>query len=290
MNIGSYLRRPVNAVITSRDSRSLSRPAEVAAQFLYYLVLTTGLLVLTAPIIVIVGVSFNPTTRQIFPPSGFSLRWYEAFFAYPDFVEGFFFVSLPIAFIVGFLATALGVMAAYFVVRSGSDYESEASTFFLLPTVVPVGILGLALLIFFDRWDFLPAFAKLVLGHTLIGMPFAFLTSVSALRSVDTDLEQAARNLGATRLQAFRQVTLPLMRSGVISGYLLAFILSFSDINIALFLSNSNALTLPLAIFFFLQDNSSPIIAATATLKLLLILVLVLIIGRLVGFTAVVRD
>jgi putative spermidine/putrescine transport system permease protein len=113
---------------------------------------------------------------------------------------------------------------------------------------------------------------------------------MTALQSLDDELEQAARNLGAGRFQTFRKVTLPLIRSGVVSGFLLAFILSFTDSVIALFLSGQNTTTLPVEIFTFLQFDSSPLIAATATIQILLVLVLVLIIGRLVGFKAVAAD
>jgi putative spermidine/putrescine transport system permease protein len=190
------------------------------------------------------------------------------------------------------MATILGVLAAYVVARREIPFENEAVMYFISPLIIPPAIIALALLIVLDAnpLSFVPQFLKIVVGHIVITLPYTFLTAMTALQSLDDELEQAARNLGAGRFQTFRKVTLPLIRSGVVSGFLLAFILSFTDSVIALFLSGQNTTTLPVEIFTFLQFDSSPLIAATATVQILLVLVLVLIIGRLVGFKAVAAD
>lgn len=281
----------LTTVLTGRNSRSLSSTAVYAGKALYYGLLTLGFSVLVLPILIVVAISFSPTQSQAFPPSGVSLRWFEEFFASP-FFDAFVFISLPIAVATALIATILGVMAAYVVARREIPFEGEAVMYFISPLIIPPAIIALALLIVLDAdpLNFVPQFTKIVLGHVVITLPYTFLTAMTALESLDDELEQAARNLGAGRFQTFRKVTLPLIRSGVVSGFLLAFILSFTDSVISLFLSGQNTVTLPVEIFTFLQYDSSPLIAATATMQILLVLVLVLIIGRLVGFKTVAAD
>ncbi|WP_435186554.1 ABC transporter permease [Halobellus sp. EA9] len=275
----------------SSESRSLSTPSLVAGNAVYYTLLALSLAVLVLPVVIVVAVSFTSTDYQTFPPQGFSLRWYEAFLQ-SQFFDAFFFVSLPIAIAVGVISTILGILAAYGVVRRDVPFENEVVMYFLLPLIFPPAIIALALMVVYNTGIIsrLPAFLQIAGGHIVITIPYTFLTAMTALQSIDTELEEAARNLGANQFQAFRKVTLPLMRSGVVSGFLLAFILSFTDSVIALFLSGGNTTTLPVRIFLFLQFDSSPLVAATATVQILLVLVLVLLIGRLVGFKAVTAD
>jgi putative spermidine/putrescine transport system permease protein len=281
----------VTDALTGRDSRSLSPAVAATGRGLYYLLLALGFAVLVLPIVIVVGISFSPTESQAFPPSGVSLRWYGEFLS-SAFFEAFFLVSLPIAIATAAVATVLGVLAAYVVVRREIPFENEAVMYFISPLIIPPAIIALALLIVLDanQLRFVPQFVKIVVGHVVITLPYTFLTAMTALQSLDDELEQAARNLGAGRFQTFRKVTLPLIRSGVVSGFLLAFILSFTDSVVALFLSGRNTTTLPVEIFSFLQFDSSPLIAATATVQIVLVLVLVLLIGRLVGFKTVAAD
>ncbi|WP_313684448.1 ABC transporter permease [Halobellus marinus] len=281
----------LSSVLTGRDSRSLSTPAVVAGRVLYYGLLGLAVSTLILPIIIVIGISLSPTQSQAFPPSGISLRWYQEFLV-SSFFDPFFFVSLPIAVTTATISTVLGILAAYVVVRREVPFENEVVMYFISPLIIPPAIIALALMITlnFNFLGFVPTFAKLVVGHVVITIPYTFLTAMTAIESVDTELVEGARNLGASKFQAFRKVTLPLMKSGVVSGFLLAFILSFTDSLLALFLSSGTSTTLPVEMFLFLQYESSPLVAATATVQILLVLVLVLLIGRLVGFKAVTVD
>jgi putative spermidine/putrescine transport system permease protein len=291
MNLATILATVSDALSGTSDSRSLSMPTLLAGRGLYYVLLLVGFSILVVPIIIVVAISFNPTEAQAFPPTGFSLRWYGEFLD-SSFLRAFFTVSLPIALVVGLISTTLGIIGAYIIARRDLPFENEVIMYFLLPLVVPPAIIGLALMLFFNFrvLSFVPPFAELVLAHVVMTIPYTFLSSSTALYSLDTELEEAARNLGASKFQTFWKVTLPLIKSGVISGFLLAFILSFTDSTIALFLTGGDTVTLPVAMFLFLQYDSSPLIAATATVQILLVLVLVLVIGRLVGFKAVTAD
>lgn len=270
--------------------RSLSLPAVRAGQAIYYGAIAAGLTVLLAPIVIVVGIAFNPTRQEAFPPTGISLHWFQEFFTHDQFFPAFVYVSLPIAILTGIIATTLGVMAAYVLVRRDIPFENLAQSMLLGPLIVPAVIIGLGLLLFFSQLPLSLPVVDIVIGHTVITLPYTLLTSMTRLYNIDPELEEASRNLGASKTETFRKVTLPLMRSGVIAGFLFAFIISFADINISLFLAGDDVVTLPLAIFLFLEWESSPIIAAISTLQILLIMVVVLLISRLVGFEAFTRG
>jgi putative spermidine/putrescine transport system permease protein len=269
-----------------RTRRSLSRPTEIAGKGIYYLLFTISITILLAPIIIVVGIAFNPTTREAFPPTGISLRWFEAFLESSQFFPAFVYVSLPIAIITGIVSTLLGVMAAYVIVRREVPYENMIQSMLLGPLIIPAVIIGFGMMLFLARINLDLPIIDIVIGHTIITLPYTLLTAMTRLYDIDPEIEEAARNLGATKFDTFRKVTLPLMRSGVIAGFLFAFIISFADINIVLFLAGDDVTTLPLSIFLFLRWESSPIIAAISTVQILLIMVVVILIGRLVGFEA----
>lgn len=274
----------------SRSRRSLPPVVERVALWLRYVLIAIGLFVLAGPVLVIVLISFNPTSQEAFPPTGFSLRWYGEFFQSPQFVESFFVVSLPIALLTAVIATTVGTVTAYALVRYDYSYRNVIQTLLTTPIMIPGIIIGLALLIFFSRVGFGNEFVNLAIGHSVRTFPYALLTTMTALAGFDREVELAARNLGANRFQMFRKVTLPLMQNGVVAGFLLTFIVSFADINIALFLSGGNAVTLPVQIYSFLLYESSPIIAAISTLQILLVLVLVLVISYLVNLETVMAE
>lgn len=275
---------------SNREQQSHSRPVEFFGIFGFYLLIFLAALIMLAPIIIVIGVSFNPTAAQQFPPSGFSLDWYAEFFDYGPFFRGFFVVSPPIAIATGVLGTTLGLLTAYVLVRFNIPFKSSIQSIAFAPLVIPSVILGLALLLFFARFDLRWAAVNLVAGHTLTVIPYTVLICMTSLYKVDTDLEMAARNLGASKVQAFTKITLPLMKGGLVASFLLAFVLSYSDINIALFLTDGGTITLPMAMYQFLLYQSTPLVAATAVMQILLVLVLVLLIGRLIGFKTLVRD
>ena len=215
-------------------------------------------LFLLAPLLIVVAVSFDPTDAFRFPPPGLSLRWYGAFLANDTFMRAFFRVSLVIAVLVSVAATVIGGLAA-----------------------VPEILLGAALFLYYSRLKWETSLAGLVLGHLVIAIPYVVRTVSAGLAGVDRTLEEAAMSLGASRIQAFVKVTLPLMRSSLVSGAIFAFIVSFSDINIALFVSGPETVTLPVHIFSQIMWQADPTIAAASTLQILLIAVLLAVVQRI---------
>jgi ABC-type spermidine/putrescine transport system permease subunit II len=228
-------------------------------------------LFLLAPLLIVVAVSFDPTDAFRFPPPGVSLRWYVAFFTNDTFMRAFFRVSLVIAVLVSVLATVIGGLAAVGLVRFLTRGRTIVETLFLTPIVVPEILLGAALFLYYSRLKWETSVAGLVLGHLVLAIPYVVRTVSAGLVGADRALEEAAMSLGATRVQAFAKVTLPLIRSSLASGAIFAFIVSFSDINLALFVSGPQTVTLPVHIFSQIVWQADPTIAAASTLQIVLI-------------------
>lgn len=237
-------------------------------------------LFLLAPLVIVVAVSFDPTDAFRFPPAGVSLRWYAAFFASETFLRAFFRVSLVIAVVVSVLATAVGGLAAVGLVRFLDRGRTLVETFFLAPIVVPEILLGAALFLYYSRIKMTTSIAGLVLGHLLLAIPYVVRTVAAGLAGVDRSLEEAAMSLGASRPQAFWKVTVPMIRSSLLSGAIFAFIVSFSDINIALFVSGPDTVTLPVHVFSQIIWQADPTIAAASTLQIVLIAALLAVAQR----------
>lgn len=256
----------------------------------HYMAIIISMIILLAPAIIVVFISFNPTEREAFPPTGFSLRWYVEFFQHTGFFEAFFYTSVPVALATAISATILGTMAAYALNKFELTGSNLIQTFLTTPIMVPAVIIGLALLLFFPTLGIENDRVQLVIGHTVRTFPYALLTTITALHGFDWDMERAARNLGASQFTTFRKIVLPMMSSGVIAAFLLAFIISFADVNIALFLSGTQGTTIPVEMYQFLLFETSPIIAAISTLQIIVVLVLVGIISFFVDLESIFTN
>jgi len=236
---------------------------------------------LLAPLVVVVAVSFGPSAAFEFPPSGFTLRWFEAFFASREFVTSFFRISLVVGLLAALVATLLGTAAAVALVRFRFFGREALETFFLLPLLVPQILLGAPLYLLYARVAVQASIWTLLCGHLVICTPYVIRSVTAGLVGLDPRLEEAAMSLGATRLQAFFKVTLPLLRSSLLSGAIFAFIISFSDINLALFLSGPESTSLPVHLFSQIQWQGDPTIAAASSLQIVIIGTLILVVQRI---------
>ena len=224
---------------------------------------------LALPILLIVLVSFSSASYLTFPPPTFGLRWYRAYFGSADWLAATW-LSLAVGGAVVVLATSLGTLAALGLARLPRGMRSAVAALILSPMIVPGIVVAIGVYYAFSRYGLIGTPIGLVLAHTCLAVPFV-VTSVSAsLSGFDRRLEQAARSLGATPWGAFRQVTLPLIRSGVLVGALFAFITSFDELIVALFLSGSGAITLPRRMWDDLRFAIDPTIAAVSTLTIAL--------------------
>lgn len=242
---------------------------------------------LLAPIVIVVLASFNPENSAALATTTFSLRWYRDFAANNNFVSAFKF-SLWLGLIAALAATAIGLLASYAIVRFLGRRRPLGQSLALMPMMIPAILISISLLSMLTRVP-LPELLVLIIGHVLICLPFTIAGIVASLDGVDPQLEQAAWTLGASRLRILWEVTIPLVAPGLLSAMLFAFIVSFGDVYISLFLSGPGMTTLPIEIFAFIQWESSPVIAAITTVQMLLIIALGLLIERLVGLRRIMR-
>jgi len=242
---------------------------------------------LLGPILIIVLTSFTATSSTAFPPTGFSLRWYGEFFRADNFVDAFLF-SIKLASLTAPIATLIGFLSAYAIIRFAGKRRELAQSLALLPAMVPQILISMSLLLALNFVP-LPSFLALLAGHVLLCLPFAIAGVSASLDGVDAQLETAALTLGASRLRALWEIVLPLTAPGIVSALIFSFIISFGDAYIALFLTGPGMTTLPIEIFSQIQWESTPVIAAITTLQILLILVLGLVVERLVGMRRIMR-
>jgi len=231
------------------------------------------LLFLALPIVIVGILSFSSASYLTFPPPSFGVRWYEAYLGSQEWLASTW-LSLAVAGCVVVLATVLGTLAALGLTRLRGPMRAAVAALIVSPLIVPGIIAAIGIYYAFSRYRLVGTPAGLVLAHTCLAVPFV-VTSVSAsLAGFDRRLEQAALSLGATPFGTFRQVTLPLISPGVLVGALFAFITSFDELIVALFLSGSGAITLPRRMWDDLRFAIDPTIAAVSTLTIVLTAVL----------------
>ena len=242
------------------------------------------LFLLYAPLIIVMIYSFNDS-QSITNWGGLSLRWYEDVFWG---VESAKFKtaalnSLLIAVAAAIISTSIATMAATAMLRAGY-FRGKSIGFALinLPLMVPEIVTAVALLIFYSMIGFTTGYATILLAHIVFCIPFAYLPIAARMQSIEEVYEQAALDLYATRIEAFRLILLPLMAPGIISGFLLAFIISLDDFIITNFVKGAGIETLPTAIFGAVKQGIKPNIMAISTL-LLLVSVVFVTLSYLVG-------
>ncbi|WP_342639990.1 ABC transporter permease [Rhodoligotrophos ferricapiens] len=230
---------------------------------------------LLAPIAIVIPISFSPGEFLEFPPPELSLRWYRSFFSSAEWMSATW-VSIKAAVLTVLVATPLGVAAAYGLHVSQSRLATTIRPLLLVPLIVPVIIVAIGVFYLYARLSLINTLTGLVLAHSVLALPFVFVVVSAGLQRYDMAQELVARSLGASRLKAFLTVTLPQIRQSVISGALFAFVTSFDEVVIALFVSRGPSSTLTRKMFTSLRDQVSPTIAAISTL---LILVTLLVAG-----------
>lgn len=231
------------------------------------------------PIAVIVPVSFSAGSSLSLPTEGLSLRWYQSALTDPALMQAFG-LSVMIAFVAAVISTAIGVPAAYALVRGRIPYLDSV---LLLPITFPSVVFGGALLMMFAPLGLVRTVPGLIAAHVAVTLPFVVRTMISSMHTIEVHLEEAATILGANRLRMFRHVVLPLAAPGILSSLSLAFIVSFDEFSVALFLVGTNVMTLPLELYQRIQFVINPTIAAASVLLVTITLGSLLIVDRTVG-------
>jgi len=227
------------------------------------------LLFLMAPILAVIPLSFNSEPYFSYPMPGLSLEWYRDFFSNQRWT-GALLLSLKLALTVTVFSTLLGTMASLGLARRQLPFRSLIIGVLLLPIIVPAIVIAVAVFMAFGYFGLIGTFAGLAIAHTALATPFAVITVTATLTSFDWTLQRAAQGLGATPLLTFRKVILPLILPGVVTGAIFAFVTSFDEVVVALFLSSAEQRTLPKQMFSGIREMISPTITAAATIQVIL--------------------
>ncbi|CAM3650472.1 ABC transporter permease [Cohnella lubricantis] len=240
------------------------------------------LLFVISPLIVIIPTSFTDSNFLTFPPEGVSMRWYEKILDRPQFVDAFKY-SLKLAVISAAAATVVGTIAALAISKFKFPGRKFISALLLSPLTVPAIIIGIAALIFFTRISIAGTFAGLLLAHILISIPYVVRLVLTGLSTYDYTLERAAYMLGANSMRVFWDITLPLVRPAVLSGFIFSFLTSFDNVTVSLFLVTPTSTTLPLAIFSYMKEILDPLVASISSVVILLSVVFIFLLEKVYG-------
>lgn len=239
-------------------------------------------LFLLAPILIVFIVSFDTRQYLAFPPESLSFGSYVAVFQNASFIAAFW-RSLLIGSIVGLAAVAIGTLLSTALVRYKFRGKGAVSLLVIAPFIVPNIVLAVGLVLVLANTGLLDSYPGIVLAHLGVTIPYTVRTVSISLMSVDTRIEEAALVHGASPLQVFRHVTLPLISPGLIAGAVIAFLISFDETTISLFIVSVHTSTLPTEIYRYLEYSTDPQIAALSVILILISVVLVVLVERLIG-------
>ena len=232
-----------------------------------YAVSLLGLLVM--PMVLIVPMSFSNTTYLIFPPQGFSLRAYEQVFFNETWIQaGILSVQLGLSTVVS--ATVLGSLAALGLDRLRFPGKDLLRWWILSPMIIPIMVIAIGIYYVWAQFHLVNTFAGLLIAHTVLALPFVTVSVLAVLQGLDRRLELAALSLGANRWNVLRFVTLPLIWPGIATGGLFAFVISFDELVLALFLTGPDTITLPIKLWDGIRYQVDPAVAAVATLMMVM--------------------
>lgn len=246
------------------------------------------LIFLMAPIIIVLLVSLSDAEFVYFPPPAWSLRWYANLWHVEGFVASFW-LSLRLGIFVSVLALMLGTAAALALTRYHFPGRQLLNTFVMSPLIFPPIITGIALLQFFSTLGVKASFFTLAIGHTVITIPYVMRNVCASLQGLHSNLEEAARVLGANAWRSFWWVTLPLIKPGLVAGGIFSFITSFDNFTVSMWLKSAEDTPLPLRVFFYIEHIMDPSVAAVAGCLIVMSMVLIIITEKFVGLSRTVN-
>jgi putative spermidine/putrescine transport system permease protein len=230
---------------------------------------------LILPVFIVIPISFSSAQYLTFPPPGFSLQWYESFFSDPQWIDAAI-KSLEVGVLTTVLSLILGIMTSIGLVKGRFPGRQLLQNIFLMPLVVPTIIIAIAIYSFQSKTGLIGSIPGLVTAHTIMATPFVIVTVMSSLSGMDPNLEYAALSLGANPFQAFMRVTLHVIKPAVASASLFAFITSFDELVVTLFISGVSASTLPKKMWDGIRTQIEPTIAAVSSIFIVSIVALLL--------------
>jgi putative spermidine/putrescine transport system permease protein len=244
------------------------------------------ILFIVAPLIVVIAVSFTGKGYISLPVDGLSLRWFRAILGAGDIMNAFW-LSLWLGLASATVAVILAVPGALALTRYRFPGRGALMGFFLSPLMIPHVVLGVAFLRFFTTTGMTGSFFWLAMTHVIVILPYALRLTLAAATGLDRDAERAALSLGASRFTAFRRVVLPLILPGVTGGWLLAFIQSFDELTMTVFVATPGTTTLPVAMYNQIAQSIDPLVASVSTVLIVATLGVMVVMDRMVGLDRV---
>jgi putative spermidine/putrescine transport system permease protein len=251
----------------------------------FLIFITTAMFVfLIGPFVIIIISSFSGNAIMRFPPEGFSLQWYDKVLNIEMF-RTTFWISLKTGLAATFTALILGVPVAYSNVRFRYPGKSGLELFFSSPAIVPGLVIGFSLLRFFIYVTQIPVILGLYLGHTAILLPYTVRVVSASLRNFDEGVEEAAVSLGSSPIHAFFAVVFPNIQSGLVAAFILAFITSFNNVPVSLFLTGPEVATLPIQMLIYMEYYFDPTISALSSIIIVATVIIVQSAEKLLGIS-----
>ncbi|WP_435656586.1 ABC transporter permease [Brucella pituitosa] len=273
MSIDQPFNRSLHVISKSSISTAYSRALVLFAKIVGGCVIAAILFFLILPTILVVPMSLSQTDYIKFPPDGFTLRWYYAYFTDPDWMSATWF-SFRIALMTTITATIIGTMAALAIVRGNLPWKNGIQALSIGPLIVPHVVLGVALFLVFAPLQLTGSFTGFLIAHTVLAVPYVLITVMASLQRFDPELELAALNCGANCFQTFFRIVLPNIMPGIASGGVFAFLASFDEATVAFFISETGGKSIGRKMFEDIDFNLTPVIAAASTFMIVIALVL----------------
>jgi putative spermidine/putrescine transport system permease protein len=239
---------------------------------------------LFGPLFIIIATAFASDNYIAFPPHGISLKWFFNVFGSETFMKTLG-ISMEISIAATVIALIIGIPAAYSLSRNNFMRKSFLKNMFLSPTIVPGIVLGFALFKFIVIKLQLDIFPSLLIGHTIIVIPYIIRVIGSSLENLDYSIEEAAISLGAAKIKAFFIVVLPNISSGVIAAFMLAFINSFNNVPLSIFLTGPGVSTLPISMMSYVEYNYDPTVSALSFILMLITIVIMFVVEKTLGLS-----
>ena len=234
-----------------------------------YIVACLIMIFLVVPTVIVIPMSFSASQYLEFPPREWSLRWYDNYFGSQEWMTATW-VSIKAAFLTVLVTTPVAMMAAYGLYVSNLKTARYIFVLLITPMMVPVILIAIGVFFAYTKLKLNNTMFGLVVAHTVLALPMALIVISAGLKSFDMNQERVARSLGASRLKAFLVITLPQIRFSVIVAALLAFIVSFDEVIVALFISGGDMSTITRSMFLALRDQIDPTIASISTIMILI--------------------